>query len=225
MDAAQRHAVESVSLNMLYPPAHLLLAEIMNKKEDKIPALLSYSHYLMLSPNAGNYPTVFERFRELFIGKYNYHTNEEKNQISIAIGENEDSNYQMDEMSVNLALGLASADQRFQNAYSGELAEPIEYGHPSWSKYNNGIQISQLGLALQIFYTTLKAEPEEGKESDIWREEYIPFYLKMKEKKLLLLHSKLLEAYSYDKNKKQNFINSHSRQIQAYNEWVRANIQ
>lgn len=224
LDKAKQYASESVLLNQSYPAAHLLLAETMYKKEDRIPTLLSYSHYFMLAPDAKNYPQLFDKFKETFFGKDNFHTDNETNTISVAVGENKNSNYRLDELNVNISIGMAAADKRFNKAFSGQEAEPIDERHPGWNKYNNGIRITQFGLALELFFITLKETPPTDVESDIWRELYIPFYQDMEEKKLLRLHSKIIEVNSLDIKKKQKFYFDHSRQIEGYREWIKDNL-
>ncbi len=188
---------KSVSLNPKHASSHNAIARLLDMKEKRIPSLLAYSRFLILEPESKRSKGNLENLQKIMEG--NVEKTGEKS-ITISISPNmlgDTTSKENSFASTDLLLAMAAA---------------LDYNKKNKKK----TKVEQFIGKFETVCSSLK-ETQKDNYGFYW-DYYVPYFVKMKDEKLLTTFAYIAFASS-DDPEVSKWLKSHKTEINKFYEW------
>jgi tetratricopeptide (TPR) repeat protein len=190
LDKAYDSAIKAITNNSSHASSHLILSKIMEKKGDRIKAMLPLYFFLLIEPNSSRSAIEYPKLRNYI----DYGVTRKSNQnINVSVPSNEDPDFGAAEMMVSLSKASNSLKEN-------EGKNEIEL----FAENSNGL-FSILG--------ELKKE-----NSGFWWDFYVPFYYDLANENLTEAFSYYISLSKGDEINK--WFGENNEEFQRFKEWM-----
>ena len=190
LEKAYSAALKAIEKNSSHGSSHLLLSEVMNKKGERIKAMLPLYFFLLIEPNSSRSAIEYKKLRN-YLDQGVKRTSE--NKINISIPMNNDSDFGAVEMMVSLAKASNSMEEN--------------------------INKDELDLFAENNETIFKILGELKKDNTgFWWDLYVPFFYELANQNLVKPYSYYISLSKGEKV--TNWIEENDEEFEKFKNWL-----
>lgn len=193
-DNAEINTIKAIELNSNHASSHLMLANINDKKGNKIQSLLANHYFLFLEPNSSRSKDAYAMMMKNFGGNVSKDKNK-PNTINILLSPNKDDQFSAAELMISM---LEASKNLKENKDKTEDELFIEN--------------------TKSFFTVL-GELRKKKNKEIWWTFYTNFFYELAKSKHLEAYCKIITQSNNDNSKKWLMVNQ--QKLDNFGDWLK----
>jgi tetratricopeptide (TPR) repeat protein len=192
LEKAEENLIKGIEANPNHASSHLLLANIHNRKNNRVQTLLATHYFLFLEPNSQRSKEAYQLLQNRFVGNVSK-DNTKPNKINITLSDKDD-----DFSAVELMISLLEASKNLEE--------------------NDGKTKDEMFIENTDSFFTILGELKDEENKEIWWTFYTTFFYDLAQSEHIETYCKYI-SQSQNENSKQ-WLTENDTKLKEFDTWL-----